>query len=140
MRLWSCGALALVQMRASAMAEAGETLFGTLELARKHGFRPLEAFLMRLIGNLQSSSGEQQLEAAEPWYRRAIALADKLGMNPEAAHAKRDFARFLRRAGRSQEAAVEETAAHELRRSMGLMGTTLDEETGKASSRIASQS
>jgi class 3 adenylate cyclase/tetratricopeptide (TPR) repeat protein len=140
MRLWSCGALALVQMRASAMTEAGKTLFGTLELARKHGFRPLEAFLMRLIGNLQRSNGEQQLGAAESWYRRAIALADKLGMNPEAAHARRDFAMFLRRTGRSQEAAVEETAAHELRRSMGLIGTTLDEETGKASSRIASQS
>jgi class 3 adenylate cyclase/tetratricopeptide (TPR) repeat protein len=138
MRLWSCGALALVQMRASAMAEAGKTLFGTLELAREHGFRPLEVFLMRLIGNLQSSSSEQQLEAAEPWYRRAIALGDQLGMIPEAAHARRDFAMFLRRAGRSQQATAEETAAHDLRRSMGLMATTLDEETGKASSRIAS--
>jgi class 3 adenylate cyclase/tetratricopeptide (TPR) repeat protein len=121
MRLWSSAAMALVQLRSSAITEARETLFATLELARQYGFRPLQANLMRLIGNLHDWGGERQPDVAEPWYRRAIVLADELGMRPEAAQARRDIAISLYRAGRGEEAALYETEVRHLNIAMGLV-------------------
>jgi class 3 adenylate cyclase/tetratricopeptide (TPR) repeat protein len=121
MRLWSGAAMAVVQLRSSAMSEARETLFTTLELSRQYGFRPLQAHLMRLIGNLHDWGGERQPDAAEPWYRRSILLADELGMRPEAAQARRDIAVSLNRAGRAEEAALYEAEARDLSLAMALV-------------------
>jgi class 3 adenylate cyclase/tetratricopeptide (TPR) repeat protein len=94
MRLWSRAALAQVQLR-NAPGAAGETLATTLELARRYGFRPLQALLMRLLGKLYATHGGQNAQAAQAWCRQAIQLADELGMAPEAAQARRDLAAAL---------------------------------------------
>jgi predicted ATPase len=127
MRLWSSAALAHVQMRKSEATKALETLLLTLESAETQGFRPLEAVLMRLLGNCHRSMAERHFKSAESWYGRAIALAGQLGMNPEAAHARRDLGIFLRQTGRDREAAVEESAARDLRCAMGIIGALPDE-------------
>jgi len=133
-RLWSRAALALVQLRSST-SEARNTLLSTLELARQYSFRPLQAQLMRLIGNLHSRSDDRTSDSAEQWYRRAIQLSDELGMRPEAANARRDLALVMRRAGRGEEAALHQTSAIDLRRSMGMAPRT---KNGKpARSRVA---
>jgi tetratricopeptide (TPR) repeat protein len=131
MRIWSSAALASVQMLSSALTKARETSLSTLELAGQHGFRPVEAQLMRLLGNLDERDGSARADEAEQWYRRAILLADELGMRPEAAYARRDLARLLRRAGRNEEAELQEAAAQDLRRAMGLIGQTKQEERPK---------
>jgi class 3 adenylate cyclase/tetratricopeptide (TPR) repeat protein len=98
MRLWSSAALGLAEMLAAA-EPARETLMTTLESARRYGFRPLQAHLMRLIGNLDAMKTGQDPESADTWYQRAIRMADELGMRPEAAQARRDLATWLQRAG-----------------------------------------
>jgi class 3 adenylate cyclase/tetratricopeptide (TPR) repeat protein len=131
MRIWSSAALASVQMLSSALTKARETSLSTLELAGQYGFRPVEAQLMRLIGNLHERSRDDHADEAEQWYRRAILLSDELGMRPEAAQSRRDLARFLRRCGRSEEAGLQEAAAQDLRRAMGLIGQVRHEERAK---------
>jgi len=73
-----------------------------------------------------------EADEAEQWYGRAILLSDELGMRPEAAYARRDLARLLRRAGRNEEAELQETSAQDLRRAMGLGGQARHEERTKA--------
>jgi tetratricopeptide (TPR) repeat protein len=137
MRIWSSAALASVQMLSSALAKARETSLSTLELAGRHGFRPVQAQLMRLLGNLHERGGSGEADEAEQWYGRAILLSDELGMRPEAAYARRDLARFLRRAGRNEEAELQETSTQDLRCAMGLIGQARHEERTKV---LASQS
>jgi class 3 adenylate cyclase/tetratricopeptide (TPR) repeat protein len=131
MRIWSSAALASVQMLSSALAKARETSLSTLELAGRHGFRPVQAQLMRLLGNLHERGGNDEVDEAEQWYGRAILLSDELGMRPEAAYARRDLARLLRRAGRNEEAELQETSTQDLRRAMGLGGQARHEERTK---------
>jgi tetratricopeptide (TPR) repeat protein len=131
MRIWSSAALASVQMLSSALTKARETSLSTLELAGQYGFRPVEAQLMRLLGNLDERDGSAQVDEAEQWYRRAILLSEELGMRPEAAYARRDLARFLRRAGANEEAELQEAAAQDLRRAMGLIGQAKQEERAR---------
>ena len=115
MRLWSQAALAQLQLL-EASGEAGATLAATLELADRHGFRPLQAHLLRLLGNLHALDGEAA--AAESLYRQALEFAQPLDMVPETAHARRDLAALLRRAGRDEEAARQDTARRALDRAM----------------------
>jgi tetratricopeptide (TPR) repeat protein len=98
MRLWSSAALGLTELLASTPT-ARETLLTTLEAARRYGFRPLEAHVMRLIANLCAVTPKQAKDA-ETWYQRSIRLTDELGMKPEGALARRDLAGLLHRIGR----------------------------------------
>ncbi len=101
MRLWSQAALAQLQLLETP-GEAGATLAATLELASRHGFRPLQAHLLRLLGRLRALDGET--DAAETLHRQAVLLARRMDMAPEVAHALRDLAALLRRAGREEQA------------------------------------
>ncbi len=89
------------------------------------------SLLMRSLGSLRERSGDGQVDDAEQWYRRAILLSDEIGMRPEAAHARRDLATLLRRAGRNEEATVQQASARDLRRAMGLIGRLRNEEAPK---------
>ena len=99
MRLWSRAALAQAQL-AESDSQARATLVDTLELAQCYGFRPLQVQLMRLIGSMNATEDARPAESPEPMYRHAIELAHQLGMAPEEAHAQRDLAAWLLRAGR----------------------------------------
>jgi tetratricopeptide (TPR) repeat protein len=98
MRLWSSAALGMTETLLRSAA-AGETLMSTLEAARRYNFRPLQAHLMRLIGNLHAMSVEKHPQAIEPWYQRSIRLAKELGMSPEVAQGQRELAAYLQRMG-----------------------------------------
>jgi class 3 adenylate cyclase/tetratricopeptide (TPR) repeat protein len=132
MRIWSSAALAWVQILSSAFAKARDTASSTLEIAGQHGFRPVEAQLMRLLGNVHERSETVRADEAEQWFRRAVLLSDELGMRPEAAYARRDLARVLRRVGRNEEAELQEISAQNLRRAMGLVGQARPAEPAKA--------
>jgi class 3 adenylate cyclase/tetratricopeptide (TPR) repeat protein len=128
MRIWSSAALASVQVTSTVIPKAIETLLGTLELADQYGFRPVRAQLMRLLGNLHEKGGNGPADRAEEWYRSGIQLSCELGMRPEAAYAIRDLSQFLRRVGRNEEATIQQAAAKDLRRAMGLINLTQIEE------------
>jgi tetratricopeptide (TPR) repeat protein len=112
MRMWSNAALAEIQLQGAAPAESRQTLVGTLELAEQHGFRPVQARLMRLLGRLEERSGNE-LEA-ERCYRRSIMLSEELQMRPTLDSARRDLAMLLQRNGRSEEAPRQPAKAQHL--------------------------
>ena len=86
LRAWCGLALGVVQARRDPGAAAA-TLAGTLDLARRHGFRPVEAQALRLLGGL-----EPEAARAEQHLRAANRLAGALGMRPEQAAARHDLA------------------------------------------------
>lgn len=106
MQLWSSAALAKIEMQ-DPVGTASETLTATLQLAQQHCFRPLEAHLMRLSGELHAAKTGDDLRGAETSYRQSIRLADSLGMAPEASQARRELAACLRRAGRPEDATLQ---------------------------------
>jgi tetratricopeptide (TPR) repeat protein len=130
MRIWSSGALGVVQTLSAPMDKARQTLLSTFELAEQHGFRPVQALVMRSLGSLHEKSGDS--ETAEKHYRRAILLSDELGMRPELAHARLSLAMLLRRAGRRDEAAKLHASFHDLRCAMGFTTRVRNEGTPKA--------
>ncbi|OUM00329.1 adenylate/guanylate cyclase domain-containing protein [Variovorax sp. JS1663] len=87
MQLWSLAALGQLQLLGPSPRDAAQTLDDTLALARRHGFRPLVAHLLRLLGRMQALEGH----GGEASYRDAIALADSMGMAPEAEEARREL-------------------------------------------------
>lgn len=123
MRLLCGPALAMVRARRGDQ-RALATCQATLETAKAAGMRPVEAQAMRALGQLHHrAAGEAtapaSLAEAENWLRRAIALADELGMRPTATGARADLALVLRDAGRAPEAAALEAVCAEARRAMG---------------------
>ena len=84
--------------RATATAERA------LDLARKRGERGTEARALRLQATAYRGAGGPRLEEAETAYRAGMAIADELGMRPEAALARLGLGALLRIAGRAAEA------------------------------------
>lgn len=85
LRAWCSLALGAAQAGREPGAAAA-TLAATLELARRHGFRPVEAQALRLLGGL-----ERDAALAEQHLRAAACLAEAVGMRPEQAAALRDL-------------------------------------------------
>jgi hypothetical protein len=56
-----------------------------LDLARRHGERGHQAYVLRLLGELAMKESVPDVEQAAEHYRAALALAQMLGMQPLAA-------------------------------------------------------
>jgi tetratricopeptide (TPR) repeat protein len=102
MRIWSNAALAEVQLLSAATAKCRETALSTLELAKQHSFRPVQARLSRVLGRLHEKSNDDV--EAEQSYRAAVLLSDELDMRPNSHAARRELAILLHRNGRGGEA------------------------------------
>jgi hypothetical protein len=57
----------------------------TLELARQHGYRPVEAHAMHMLGVLSA----RESSASEAWLRGSLQLSEALGLRPLAAATRR---------------------------------------------------
>ncbi len=68
-------------------------------LARGRGERGYEAWALRLLGEIASHPDPPDVETAEGHYRQAMALANKLGMRPLAAHCHLGLGKLYRRTG-----------------------------------------
>jgi tetratricopeptide (TPR) repeat protein len=99
-----------------ALAEA--TL--ALELARARHARGYEAEALRCLGDAAAQATPSDTEAAEGYYRAALALADELGMRPLQAHCHLGLGKLFRHLGRIDEARGELATAVEMRRDMGM--------------------
>ncbi len=89
-RSWIVTFLAEAHLVLGHIAEAREQAEQALALARAHHQRSFEAWGLKLLGDVhvQALTGVEQgaAEQAEHAYRRALALATKLGMRPLVAH------------------------------------------------------
>ncbi len=90
---------------------------GALELARSRGERGVEAWVLRLLGEIAGQSGALR---AEDHYREALRLATELGMRPLVAHCHSGLGRLYRRTGRRDEAEENVATATMLYRQMGM--------------------
>jgi tetratricopeptide (TPR) repeat protein len=86
--------------REAALGLAGRAL----TTAREHGQRGLEAWALRLHGEIAAHPDSPDVSAAEGRYREATVLADELGMRPLVAHCHLGLGKLYRIAGRREPA------------------------------------
>jgi class 3 adenylate cyclase/tetratricopeptide (TPR) repeat protein len=98
----------------AAMIEAQRAL----TLARDSKQRGLEAWALRLLGQVEAQQEFPAVELAEAQYRLAMAIADELKMRPLLAHCHLDLGTLYRRLGQRAVAQAELSAAIELYRTM----------------------
>ena len=91
--------LAEAYASAGRMAEADEQAGRALRLAREHGERGHEAWVLFTIGAIAARREPVNMEAAESSYRAASALAAELGMRPLVAHCHLGLGKLYRRTG-----------------------------------------
>jgi tetratricopeptide (TPR) repeat protein len=75
-----------------------------LELARERGHRGVEAWALRLLGEIASHSDIPDVDVAQDHYHQALALADELDMRPLVAHSHFGLSRLYHRADKRKEA------------------------------------
>src|SRR4030095_7307870 len=75
-----------------------------LTFARERGQRGYETYALRLLGEIAAHPDSSDGEAAEGYYRQAMALADELGMRPLIAHCHLGLGKLYRRTGKREQA------------------------------------
>jgi tetratricopeptide (TPR) repeat protein len=91
-----------------------------LDLAQEHRERGYEAHALRLLAAIEVARETPALDRAEENYRKALALAEELGMRPLQAHCHRGLGRLYARRGHREAAATAAAAARELYRAMDM--------------------
>ena len=93
-----------------------------LALTREGRHRVSEPWALHLLGEIASRGDDCGLGAAD-YFRKALDLADKLGMRPLVAHCHLALAKLSRRAGAEQEAKEHLAAATAQYRRMQMLGS-----------------
>jgi tetratricopeptide (TPR) repeat protein len=105
-------------LRAGRPTEAHALAEGALAHARAHQERGHQAYALHLLGEIAAWHDPPEVEAAEDYYRQALALAETLGMRPLVAHCHRGLGTLYAKMNRRQEARAELSIATELYRAM----------------------
>jgi class 3 adenylate cyclase/tetratricopeptide (TPR) repeat protein len=100
--------------------DAGREAARALALARRHGERGFEAWVLRLLGQIASARDQLAIDDAEHHYGQALALASDLGMRPLAGHCHAGLATLQSRRGNRARAAEHLTTATAMYRDMGM--------------------
>jgi tetratricopeptide (TPR) repeat protein len=106
--------------------EAMDLAARALDLSRAYRERGHEAWSLRLLGKAHAQQDPPAVEAAEAFYRQAIALAEELRMAPLLAHSLLGLGMLYARNGRPQQAHANLSTAVDLFRAME-MGQWLPE-------------
>jgi class 3 adenylate cyclase/tetratricopeptide (TPR) repeat protein len=106
------------------LAERTEEAFRLAEraltLSRDHKERGNEAWTLRLLGEIASHQNPPAVEKADDHYRRAMALAEELGMRPLVAHCHLGLGKVCRRTGQREQAQDHLTTATMMYREMDM--------------------
>jgi class 3 adenylate cyclase/tetratricopeptide (TPR) repeat protein len=111
--------LAEAHVRAGRPESAYPLAAQALDLAQEHRERGHEAYAVRQLASIEVEREAPALDRAEEGYRKALALAEQLGMRPLQAHCHLGLGRLHRRTGNA-EAAAEVGAARDLYRAMDM--------------------
>jgi class 3 adenylate cyclase/tetratricopeptide (TPR) repeat protein len=112
--------LSEAHMLAGRLEEAHALAERTLALAAAHQERGNEAYALRILGEIMALHQPSGHDQAEAFYRRALALAEELGMRPLVAHCHVGLGKLHASAGRRAEADAELIVARDLYQSMGM--------------------
>ncbi|HEU4367170.1 MAG TPA: adenylate/guanylate cyclase domain-containing protein [Methylomirabilota bacterium] len=91
-----------------------------LDLAQEHRERGHEAHAFRLLASIEVEREIPALDRAEEGYRKALAIAEQLGMRPLQAHCYHGLGRLHRRRGDAGSAAAAIAAARDLFQAMDM--------------------
>jgi class 3 adenylate cyclase/tetratricopeptide (TPR) repeat protein len=112
--------LAEAHARAGRAESAFPVAAQALDLAQEHRERGHEAHVHRLLAFIEVGRDEPILDRAEDGYRKALALAEQLGMRPLQAHCHLGLGHLHHRRGDATAAAAALGVARELFRAMGM--------------------
>jgi tetratricopeptide (TPR) repeat protein len=100
-----CGlSLGEAQMLAGRLEEAHALAERTLTHSREYQARGLQAYVLRLLGEIAARRELAEGTQAEAHYRKALALADDLGMRPLQAHCHRGLGTLYAATGQREQA------------------------------------
>jgi len=91
-----------------------------LDLAQEHRERGYEAHVLRLLAAIELAREAPALDRAEEGYRKALTLAEALGMRPLQAHCHRGLGRLYQRRGDLEAGSSEVAVARDLFRAMDM--------------------
>jgi class 3 adenylate cyclase/tetratricopeptide (TPR) repeat protein len=91
-----------------------------LDLAQEHRERGHEAHALRVLASIELERETPALDRAEEGYRKALALAEQLGMRPLQAHCHLGLGRLCQRRSDREAAAAEIAAARDLYRALDM--------------------
>jgi DNA-binding winged helix-turn-helix (wHTH) protein/tetratricopeptide (TPR) repeat protein len=97
--------------------EAANYAREALALTRRLGARANEAHALCLIGDIATTSGDNE---AEEYYRQSMALAEARGMRPLVAHCHLGRGKLYRRTNKGEQAQVRLNLATKMYREMGM--------------------
>jgi tetratricopeptide (TPR) repeat protein len=100
--------------------DARESALRALELALVHKERGYQAWILRLLGEIQFKRAPHQSDEAEAYFEQALVLGDELGMDPLRAHCLLGLGAVYERTGRWQRACTSLSTAGVLYRTMGM--------------------
>jgi class 3 adenylate cyclase/tetratricopeptide (TPR) repeat protein len=106
-----------------------------LTFARERGQRGYEAYALRLLGEIAAHQDPPDVESAQDYYRRALALTTELGMRPLLAHCHLGLGTLYRRTGDGAKAREHLTTATTMYREMDMgfwLGKSEQEATASA--------
>jgi class 3 adenylate cyclase/tetratricopeptide (TPR) repeat protein len=98
--------------------EAGACADSLLDLSQSHSGRGYQAHALRLLGEVAAQRQPPEAAQAEASHRRALALAEELGMRPLQAHCYHGLGTLYAKVGRPEEARTALSAAIDLYRTM----------------------
>jgi tetratricopeptide (TPR) repeat protein len=84
--------------------EALEHAQRALDLSQNYKQRGYQAYVLRLLGEIDAHHTPPEVDQAETYYRRALALADELGMRPLQAHCHRGLGTLYTKIGKVEQA------------------------------------
>jgi transcriptional regulator with AAA-type ATPase domain/tetratricopeptide (TPR) repeat protein len=105
---------------AERLADADRVARQAFDQARRRKERGLEAWSLRLLGEIASRYDSRAVDEATEHYRRSGALAEQLGMRPLVAHCHLGLGKLYRRTGKRQEAGEHLTTATAMYRDMDM--------------------
>jgi tetratricopeptide (TPR) repeat protein len=82
-----------------------------LEFCRAQARQGVQAWALRLLGEIHAHRQPPEAELAEASYREALALADKLGMRPLQAHCYQGLGTLFAKIGQREQACAELSTA-----------------------------
>ena len=109
-----------VLLQADRTDDAKESALRALELALVHKERGYQAWILRLLGEIQLKGAARQSDEAEAYFEQALALGDELGMDPLRAHCLLGLGAAYERTGRLRRAYTLLSTAGVLYRTMGM--------------------
>jgi tetratricopeptide (TPR) repeat protein len=97
-------ALGEAKLRAGHVSDAEGLAMQALALEQRHGAQGVQAWTLRLLGDIAAQRQPVLIEPAIQWYRQALALAHPLAMQPLMAHCHLGLGRMSVQAGQTEAA------------------------------------